>query len=63
MSALKDSGFVNSPALTRFLGKIGTAVSEGAAPRSETPPGAPKTESNFPYAEQIGNMENPFYRD
>ncbi|MFH2073961.1 MAG: hypothetical protein ABIJ57_01250 [Pseudomonadota bacterium] len=61
--ALKDSGFVNSPAMVRFLGKVGLAVSEAEAPRGTTPPRTPKPTGAFPGARQIAEERKSYYQD
>jgi|GEM_PF-6727784 len=61
MSSLKDSGFVNSPALTRFLGKVGLAVSESEAPRGGVKPVIPVKPTGFPVAAALAEKRKGLY--
>ena len=62
-SELKDTGFGNSPALIRALGKAGIDISEGSAPRGLAPPRGEKSEAAYPEAVKMGNERNPHYMD
>lgn len=60
---MQEAGYGNSPHLIRFLGKIGMAVSEGTAPRSETPPRKDGKATAFPGARSAAEKYKSYYKD
>lgn len=58
---LQDTGFGNSAALIRALGKAGLDISEDNALRGGTPPTPSKTEHAFPLAAEIQEAGNRYY--
>ncbi len=61
---LKETGFGNSPAMIKFLGKLGSAVSEDSSLQNDGPPAPKKGNTAFPVAEQIAaQMKGKYFKD
>ncbi len=60
INELKDTGFGNSPAMVKFLGNLGRAVSESEAPQGGQPQGG-QSRTPFPFAAEVSKRRQSYY--